>query len=144
MQPSSCAKTHTEPGAAPPHPTHSCHLVIPLYSTGTGLSSSFSHPFLFLPYFHFLSEVKSPPTLVFPQFLSLHYPHCSFISFVLLFHVIPSPIRSAASHNHTVLSLKNHALTLQKSESTTTLLFPSNYYNYFIYLFLETHVGCQV
>lgn len=81
------AQIRTEPRAASLCPTRSCCSTITLYSISTGCPLNFSHPFLFLPCFHFLSQVKSRSTylcLSFPHFLSIHYPH-SFICFILLF-----------------------------------------------------------
>lgn len=81
--------------------------------------------------------------LSFPEFLTLHYS-LSFLIYFILFFITPSLIHfSAGIHTHTALSLKNHTLSLSKSQNPSTPSFPSNYYH-FIYFFIETHVGCQV
>lgn len=132
------AQIRTEPCTAPLCPIHSCHSTITLKIISAGLSLSFSHPFLFLPCFHFLSQVKSLSTylrLSFPQFYPFATPILLSSLLFSSFLVIPSPIHpSAGIHNHTVLSPKNHALSLSKSQNPPPPSFPSNYYYYYYFI----------
>lgn len=144
MQLCSSAQIHAQPRRAP---------LIPVAARLPWKSSAqVSHWVFPTPsssYLVFISYHKlkvSLPTFVFPFLNSYPFTTPILLSSPLFssFLVIPSPIHSSAGiHNHAVLSLKNHALLLSKSQNPSQPSFPSNYY-YFIYFFLETHVGCQV